>query len=111
MISSDLKKKVSWQMSEHKRVKEIFNKILEASRLFARGFSDSATKAIEAELKELENTFSLVMVGSLVGLPAPASFVGVAVLPYMEREIMVMLARSQGLDDRLAEFFGVLDFG
>ncbi|RMG68677.1 MAG: hypothetical protein D6710_09870 [Nitrospirae bacterium] len=98
-------------MSEHKRVKEILNKFLEASRLFARGFSDSATKAMEAELKELENTFSLVMVGSLVGLPAPASFVGVAVLPYMERELMVMLARSQGLDDRLAEFFGVLDFG
>ena len=98
-------------MSERKRAKEYFKRFLDASRLFASGFSDSATRALEAELKELENSFSLVMVGSLAGLPAPPSFVGLAVLPYMERELMVMLARSQGLDDRLAEWFGVLDFG
>ncbi len=98
-------------MSEQKGNRGFFKRLLEASRLFARGFADSATTVLEAELKEMENTFSLVMVGSLVGLPAPSSFVGVALLPYMERELMVMLSRSQGLDDKLAEWFGVLDFG
>ncbi len=111
MTSSDPKNIRWWPMSKQKGVRGFLNKFFEISRLFARGFADSATSAMEAELKEMENTFCLVMVGSLIGLPAPASYVGVAMLPYMERELMVMLARSQGLDDKLAEWFGVLDFG
>ncbi len=67
-----------------------------------------ATGALELELAEMENVFALLVVGSLVGLPFPPAPVGLSLLPHMQREVGVMLARADGLDDMLATLLGRL---
>ncbi len=52
---------------------------------------------IEFELKELENVFALMVLGSMVGLPTPPTPVAAKILPHMERELRVMLERSDGM--------------
>lgn len=40
------------------------------------GIEDSGVDVIEQELKELEGTYALLLLGSFIGLPAPPSFCG-----------------------------------
>jgi hypothetical protein len=44
-----------------------------------------------------------------VGLPFPPAPVSLALLPHMEREVSVMLARAGSLDDMLATLAGRLE--
>ena len=67
-----------------------------------------ATSALELELVELENLFGLLVVGSLVGLPSPPTVVSLSLMPHMEREVMVLVTRAEGLDDMLAVLAGNL---
>ncbi len=76
-----------------------------------KGFLSRGTDAIEAELKEMENAFALITTGALSGMPAPPSYMGIKLLPYMEREMRVMLSRCSTLDDQFAQWFSILDFG
>ncbi len=78
-------------------------------KYFWEGFKDQSTSALEMELSELENTFGLVVFGSLMGLPSPPTFVGMALLPYLEHEIKLMILKSEDLDDKLATFFDLSD--
>ncbi|WP_035588761.1 hypothetical protein [Hippea jasoniae] len=78
-------------------------------KYFWEGFKDQSTSALEMELSELENTFGLVVFGSLMGLPSPPTFVGMALLPYLEYEIKLMIIKSEDLDDKLATFFDLSD--
>ncbi len=79
--------------------------------LFAQGLRERSTSALEAELKELENAFALILLGALTGMPAPPSYLGIKLLPYMEREIRIMICRSETLGDIFADWFDILDFG
>lgn len=67
-----------------------------------------ATGVLELELAELEGLFAILVCGSLLGLPLPPSPVSLSILPHMEHEVMVMLSRSDGLDDMLATLAGRL---
>lgn len=80
-------------------------------RFFLKGLFTRSTDALEAELKEMESAFCIILLGSLIGIPSPAPFIGIKLLPWMEQEIMVMLSRSDSINDRVAEWFGILDFG
>jgi len=60
------------------------------------------------EAQELENIFSLLLLGSFVGFPAPPTFLAVELLPYMEREMQVLQYRADTSGDMLAELCGIL---
>lgn len=92
-------------------MKKKLSPIKEAFSLFSQGLFDRSTSMLEVELKELENAFALVLLGALAGIPAPPSFLGIQLLPHLEREIKVMLCRSESLGDIFADWFDVLDFG
>ncbi len=92
-------------------MKDGIEKIKESFLLFARGLRERSTGALEAELKELENAFALVLLGALTGMPAPPSYLGIKLLPYLEREIRIMICRSESLNDIFADWFDILDFG
>ncbi len=69
--------------------------------------SDPGIKEVtkyEKELKEMENAFALCIIGSFARIPAPPSYLSLLLLPYLEREIKVMIVRSETHDDRLAEW-------
>lgn len=86
--------------------------LLEFLNKLARGFGQSQRESLAAltcvELKELENIFTLLLLGSFAGFAAPPTFLSVELLPYMERELRVMNTRAENSTDMLAELFGVL---
>ncbi len=87
----------------------MFENFFENLKAFAEGFKSQSTSVIELQLHEMENGFGLMCFGSLMGLPSPPSYLGMALLPYLEHEIKVMIFKSERLDDRLADFFDLSD--
>lgn len=84
-------------------------KILDALKAFFQGFRDQTVDTIEKELSEMEGSFALLVFSSLVGLPSPPPIVGLSLLPYMERELYIMLAKSQSLEDAWSVWAGIAD--
>ena len=70
---------------------------------------EKASSMIEFELKELENIFSLLILGGFVGMPSPPVPIAIELLPYMERELVIMLARTDMAQDPLGSLMGLLD--
>ncbi|HKK47641.1 MAG TPA: hypothetical protein VJ932_00995 [Alkalispirochaeta sp.] len=63
----------------------------------------------ECEVRELENMFVLLLMGSFTGVPAPPSFISAELLPYLEHEIKVVNRRSESASDALSELSGCFD--
>jgi hypothetical protein len=70
---------------------------------------EKAVGVLEFELKELENIFTLLILGGFVGLPSPPAPIAMELLPVMERELQVMLARSDFAQDPLCGLMGILE--
>ncbi len=85
-----------------RRLSKAFGTMAEAMK--ARG-----TEYIEVELRELENVFALIVMGSFIGLPSPPTTVSLRLLPYMGRELLIMASVSRRLDDMLGEMAGLFD--
>lgn len=60
------------------------------------------------ELQEIENIFSLLILGSFVGLPSPPTLLYVELLPFMEQELATMNRKAENSEDMLAEIVGTL---
>ncbi|MFP4179458.1 MAG: hypothetical protein ACLFNZ_01295 [Spirochaetaceae bacterium] len=69
----------------------------------------SVTELTEFQIRELENMFLLLLMGSFTGLPSPPSFISAELLPHLEHEIKVLNARAESASDSLAEVVGLLD--
>ncbi len=86
---------------------------LERARRFlgviAQIHRDKASGMLEFELKELENFFMLLLLGGLVGIPSPPPAVAVELLPYLEDELRVMIARADLAQDPLGALMGMLE--
>jgi len=53
----------------------------------------------------MENIFSLLLIGSFLGIPSPPSDLSVRLLPYIGREMYVMGRRAGDMDDISGEVF------
>ncbi len=88
-------------------------KILESIQEFLRGveqsFREQSTEYVEFELRELENVFALLLMGSFIGLPSPPTTLTIRLLPHMARELYVMQRRAEEMDDILGELAGLFD--
>lgn len=84
---------------------EFFNNLV-------KDFSQSQRESLAAltcvELKELENIFTLLLLGSFAGFAAPPTFLSVELLPYMERELRIMNTRAENSNDMLADLISSL---
>jgi hypothetical protein len=81
----------------------------QALQLVIRIQRSKASGMLEFELKELENAFMLLLLGSLVGYPAPPAALAVELLPYLDEELRVMLARADLAQDPLGALLGMLE--
>lgn len=72
-------------------------------------FKSKSTEYIYVELRELENIFTLILLGSFIGLPSPPTTISLRLLPYMAREIVISSSVSRRLDDMLAEVAGLFE--
>ncbi len=86
--------------------KSLFTKLSEVLKGI---FAGKSVEYISAELRELENVFALVILGSFIGLPSPPSTISLRLLPYMGRELLVMTRVSERIDDMLGEMAGLFD--
>ncbi len=74
---------------------------------FEGGLRSRSTEYIEFELREMENIFSLLLVGSFIGIPSPPSNISIKLMPYVVREMYVMGRRAGDMDDISGEIFGL----
>ncbi len=93
-------------MPEEKGIKEVLKNFLE---LVSEMFRAKGVEYIEVELRELENVFALIVLGSFIGLPSPPTTVSLRLLPHMGRELLVMTSITRRLDDMLGEMAGLFD--
>jgi hypothetical protein len=88
------------------------NRWIERIRLFFKDLEiisgNKATEILEFELLELRNIFALLLFGSFVGMPAPPVHITLQLLPYMEKEVQLMLKRINVAHDALAEVVSTL---
>lgn len=89
------------------------SKFLERLKRFFKGLDmgmrEVSTSLIEKELEEYENIFALLTMGIFSGIPSPPTGIILRILPYMQREIYVMIKRSATLDDIFAETLSHFD--
>ncbi len=89
-------------MDIRERLKQAYNIIVQVQR-------DKATGILEFELKEMENVFVLLLLGSLVGFPSPPAAISIELLPYLEKEIKIMVSRADMAQDPLGMLLGMLE--
>ena len=86
----------------------LFEQLKDILSSIDRTHRGQAAALTEVEVRELENIFALLLLGSFVGLPAPPSFLSVELLPYMEHELKVLNSRARDAGDMLGEMCGTL---
>ncbi|HIQ55737.1 MAG TPA: hypothetical protein EYH59_03505 [Pyrodictium sp.] len=87
-------------------LRRLVYKLVEIVKGYLQG---QATEYIEAELRELENVFAVVVLGSLIGLPTPIAPIAAKLAPYMLPEIAAMASIGSRLDDLLGEIAGLVE--
>ena len=75
---------------------------------FASSRRNDAAAYTAFELRELENIYALLLLGSFVGLPSPPTFIAVELLPEMAEELRTLNRRAEQSSDMLAEMLGTL---
>ena len=88
---------------------ELKKRVANAIKVVSEIFKARGTEYIELELRELENIFALIVMGSFIGLPSPPTTVSLRLLPHMGRELLIMSSVSRRLDDMLGEMAGMFD--
>ncbi len=88
---------------------ELRKRVANLIKVISETFKAKGTEYIELELRELENIFALIVMGSFIGLPSPPTTVSLRLLPHMGRELLIMSSVSRRLDDMLGEMAGMFD--
>lgn len=88
---------------------EFLEKIKRAWRFFDEINKHRATERLEWEAREMENIFSLLVLGSFVGIQAPPMHISLELLPDMEKELLIMSNRVCTASDPLADLFSMFD--
>jgi len=87
----------------------IRHKIRSALETFEEINKTRATETLEWEVGELENIFTVLVMGSFIGIPSPPIQVTLELLPVMEKELLIMTNKVATASDPLAELCSVLD--
>lgn len=86
--------------------------ILFSIKNFILGFHEAslykATAQIEYEVKEMENSFTLILFGNIVGIPSPPMSVSMELLPLMNDDVERMLVRAGQTDNGLSELASIM---
>ena len=90
-------------------IKLIKKKILKFMDTVKGMLQAKSIEYVQVELRELENVFALILLGSFIGLPSPPTSISLRLLPYMARELLIMQSVSERLDDMLGEMAGLFE--
>jgi hypothetical protein len=89
-------------------IKRFFVSVLKVVTQPSELFRSQAVETIEAECGELEHIFTILAMGTLLGIPSSPMPLTFALLPHMEDEIMSLLAKTDTAGNPLSHLFSVL---
>jgi len=78
-------------------------------RVYEEAAKDKATETLEIEINEMENIFSLLVLGSFVGLPAPPMQITLDLLPDMESQFQIMLNKVEMANSPISDLLSTFD--
>lgn len=94
-------------------MKPLIDKILRSIKknwqLYEEVTRETAVESIEFELGEMENIFSLLVLGSFIGLPAPPMQITLDLLPEMEAHLDIMLNKVDMANEPISNLFSVFE--
>ena len=76
-----------------RKIKKVVDKISQKGKLIDEAARYQAVEMVEKELSELEHIFSILTFGAFVGLPAPPMHITLDLLPYSERELLLLFRK------------------
>lgn len=79
------------------------------SNFFRLFMQQEASEYIQAEQRELEHVFALLLLGSFIGIPAPPTGLVLRLLPYLGPELMLLEKRAVNDDDLFGQMAGLFD--
>ncbi|MEM0020610.1 MAG: hypothetical protein QW333_00220 [Fervidicoccaceae archaeon] len=88
-----------------KKIKLFFSSLVSFFRIYS---GQQAISSLEGMYSELVNIFSVIAIGSFVGLPVPAS-ITIRLIPLLNEDIKHMIAKANRLDDEFGDLFGILN--
>ncbi len=89
----------------------IKNMIVETWKVGDRVGRSKAVEAIEGELEEMENIFGILVLGSFVGMPSPPMQISLDLMPYMEKELILMLEKVDTANEPISQLFSIFNIG
>lgn len=90
------------------RLKKIFVEFWKAGDRVGRS---KAVESIESELEELENIFGILVLGSFVGMPSPPMQISLDLMPYMEKDLILMMEKVDTANEPISQLFSVFNIG
>ena len=88
-------------------IQEIIKRLIEKGKFIDEITRDQAAGTAECELVEMEHVFSILLLGSFVGLPSPPMNITLDLLPDMERELLLLLRKVETANEPLSTLFSI----
>ena len=88
-------------------LQEIIKRLIEKGKLIDELARDQAAGTAESELVEIEHLFSILLLGTFVGLPSPPINITLDLLPDMERELLLLLRKVETANEPLSTLFSI----
>ena len=90
-------------------LENILNTLKDKKKLLSDAVRHQAVDVLEWEVSELENIFSLLVLGSFVGIPATPTSITLDLLPHMENELERMTEKVVIAAGPISDLFSHLD--
>ena len=92
-------------------IKSIIDRIISIWKITDEVARAKAVETIEYELEELKNIFGVLVLGSYIGMPSPPMQISLDLMPFMEKELILMMEKVDTANEPIAQLFSVLDIG
>ena len=92
-------------------IKSIIDRVISIWKMSDEVARGKAVEIIEYELEELENIFGVLVLGSFIGMPSPPMQISLDLMPFMEKELILMMEKVDTANEPIAQLFSVLDIG
>jgi hypothetical protein len=89
--------------------KKVLNFLQSTKKILTGSARSKAVDILEWEKTELENIFSLLVLGSFVGIPSTPTSITLNLLPYMENEIQLMIDKVATASGPISDLFSHMD--
>jgi hypothetical protein len=93
----------------NKLLDKIIKSLKSSKRILADSIRYKAIDIVEWETSELENIFALLVFGSFVGIPSTPTSITLNLLPYMDKELQLMMEKVVTASGPISDLFSHLD--